>query len=197
MVMGQLCRGQLDRSRRLGHRKPSANGGRRWPLAQRVSERGGHNRLMNPVSPSLLAVVAIVLLLAFVGGLGLGLALARSRTRAAVDAALAQSGHAAQLELAQARERLHASAQAVAAVQADLERARAETHAVRHDLDASRAQVLRAAASEAQKHQLVASLDDRVAALERDLARCCRPGRLRAKELQAVHAELAQVRTRR
>ncbi|MFL6700269.1 MAG: DNA recombination protein RmuC [Vitreoscilla sp.] len=151
---------------------------------------------MNPVSPSLLAVVAIVLLLAFVGGLGLGLALARSRTRAAIDAALAQSGHAAQLELAQARERLHASAQAVAAVQADLERARAETQTVRHDLDASRAQVLRAAASEAQKHQLVASLDDRVAALERDLAVAADQAGLRAKELQAAHAELAQVRTR-
>ena len=151
---------------------------------------------MNPVSPSLLAVVAVILLLAFVGGLGLGLALARSRTRAAVDAALAQSGHAAQLELAQARERLHASTQAVAAVQADLERARSETQAVRHDLDASRAEVLRAAASEAQKHQLVASLDDRVAALERDLAAAADQAGLRARELQAAHAELTQVRTR-
>ena len=151
---------------------------------------------MNPVSPSVLAVVAIVLLLAFVVGLALGLVLARSRTRAAVDAALAQSGHAAQLELAQARERLHASGQAAAAVQADLERARAETQAVRQDLDASRAEVLRAAASEAQKHQLVASLDDRVAALQRDLAAAADQAGLRAKELQAAHAELTQVRTR-
>ena len=151
---------------------------------------------MNPVSPSLLAVVAIVLLLAFVAGLAIGLALARSRTRAAVDAALAQAGHAAQLELAQARERLRASEQAAAALQAEVERARAETQAVRRDLDASRAEVLRAAASEAQKHQLVASLEDRVAALQRDLAAAGEQAGLRAKELQSAHSELAEVRTR-
>jgi len=151
---------------------------------------------MNPVSPSLLAVVAIVLLLAFVAGLAIGFALARSRTRAAVDTALAQAGHAAQLELAQARERLRASEQAAAALQAELERARAETQAVRRDLDASRAEVLRAAASEAQKHQLVASLNDRVAALERDLAGAGEQAGLRAKELQSAHSELAELRTR-
>ena len=151
---------------------------------------------MNPVSPSLLAVVAIVLLLAFMAGLAIGLVLARSRARAAVDAALAQAGHAAQLELAQARERLRASEQAGTALQAEVERARAETQAVRHDLDASRAEVLRAAASEAQKHQLVASLDDRVAALGRDLAAAGEQAGLRAKELQSAHSELAEVRTR-
>ena len=159
-----------------------------------MSEPGGHNDRMN--SPSLLAVVAVVLLLALVAGLGLGLALARSRTRAAVDAAVAQSGHAAQLELAQARERLRASEQAAVALAAEVERARSETHAARADLDGARAEVLRAAASEAQKHQLVASLEDRVGALQRDLAAAGEQALQRSRELQAVHAELAQALTR-
>ena len=111
------------------------------------------------------------------------------RTRAAVDAALAQSGHAAQLELAQARERLRAGEQAGLAAQADIERTRAESQA-------ARAEGLRAAASEAQKSQLVASLNDRVAALERDLATAAEQAGLRAREFQTVHADLAQVRTR-
>ena len=151
---------------------------------------------MNPVSSSLLPVVALLLLLALMAGLGIGLMLARSRTRAAVDAALAQSGHASQLELAQARERLRASEQAAAATQLDVERARAEAQAVRNDLDTARAEALRAAASEAQKLQLVASLGDRVGALERDLAAAGDQAGAWAKELQAAHAELAQVRTR-
>jgi DNA recombination protein RmuC len=94
---------------------------------------------MNSVSVTSLAV----LLVAVLAGLALGLVLARARTRAAVDAALAQAGHAAQLELAQAQERLRANERAAAAIQADLERARA-------DLEASRGEVLRASADLAQ-----------------------------------------------
>jgi DNA recombination protein RmuC len=159
-------------------------------LARGVSECAGHNRAMNPVSsPSQLAVVAVVVLLAFVAGLAIGLLLARSRTRASVDAALAQSGHAAQLELAQARERLRAAEQAAAAVQADLQHARVETQAARDE-------VLRVSASEAQKHQHVASLNERVADLEakaRDAA-----ARIDARDtaLQQARGELAHERTR-
>ncbi len=147
---------------------------------------------MNPVSVSSL----VVLLVAFAAGLGLGLLLARSRSRAAVDAALAQAGHAGQLELAQAQERLRSHERATAAAQADLDRARAETQGVRAELETTRGEVLRASASEAQKGQLVASLRDRVAALEREAAVAADQAAQQARALQAAGAELAQVRTR-
>ncbi len=147
---------------------------------------------MNPVSVSSL----VVIVLALVAGLVIGLVLARSRTRAAVDAALAQAGHAAQLELAQAQERLRAHERAAAGVQADLERARGETQGVRQELAASTAEVLRASASEARERQSVASLTDRVAALQREAAAGVEQAAVRARELQAAHAELAQLRTR-
>jgi len=156
----------------------------------------GDNERMNPLSASLLAVIVVAVLAALLAGLAIGLALARARRRAAVDAALAQSGHAAQLELAQARERLRAGEQAAAAAQAELERARAETHATREQLASAHESVLRAAASEAQKQQLVASLDDRVAALQRDLAAAADHAAARTRELQTAHAELAHARTR-
>ena len=151
---------------------------------------------MNPVPSSLFAVAALAVLAALVAGLAIGLWLARSRTRAAVDAALAQSGHAAQLELAQAHERLRAHERAAAVAQADLERARADTLAARQERDAANGDVLRASTSEAQKHQLVASLTDRVAALERDVGAATQQAAARMQELQAAHAELAQARTR-
>jgi DNA recombination protein RmuC len=88
---------------------------------------------MNSSSP---VVFALFLLAALGAGLVIGLRLARDRTQAAQDAALAQAGHAAQLELAQVRERLRASEQSALALAADLERVRAEA--------------LRGAASEAQ-----------------------------------------------
>ena len=151
---------------------------------------------MNPVAVSSLVVIVLALVAGLLVGLAVGLVLARARTRAAVDAALAQAGHAAQLELAQARERLQAHERAAAAVQGELERARAETHGVRQELAAAQAEVLRAAASEARERQSVASLTDRVAALERDVAAAADQASARGQELQTAHAELAQVRTR-
>ena len=144
---------------------------------------------MNPVSSSLLVVLALLFIAALVVGVVVGLVLARSRLRSAVDAALAQSGHAAQLELAQARERLRAGEQATAAVQADLARARTDTQAARDEL-------LRVSASEAQKSQHVASLSERVADLEAKARESA--GQLDARNvaLQQAHAELAHTRTR-
>jgi len=150
---------------------------------------------MNPVSSSLVVVLALVVIAALVAGVMLGLALARARTRAALDAALAQAGHASQLELAQMRERLQAHERASAGTLADLERARAETLGVRQELAASHAEALRAAASEARERQSVASLHERVAALEREALAHAAQAEARASELQAAHTELAQVRT--
>ena len=144
---------------------------------------------MNPVSSSLLIVVALLFIAALVVGVAIGLAVARSRTQAAIEAALAQAGHAAQLELAQARERLRAGEQAIAAAQADLERTRAE-------IQAARADVLRAAASEAQKQQHVASLNERLADLEQKARDTAAQLDARNVALQTAHAELAHVRTR-
>jgi DNA recombination protein RmuC len=144
---------------------------------------------MNPVSSSLLVVLALLLIAALVAGVVVGIVLARSRTRAAVDAALAQAGHAGQLELAQAQERLRAHERAASALQADLERGRAEALVARDDM-------LRISAREAQKHQHAASLSERVAALERDLGSASEQLTARARELQTKHAELAQVSTR-
>ena len=165
-------------------------------LAHAVSQWSGDNGPMNPVSSSLLVILALLFIAALVAGVVVGLAVARSRTQAAIDAALAQAGHARELELAQARERLRGGEQATAAAQAELERSRAETRAAREEAGAARESVLRAAASEAQKQQLVASLNDRVAALERDLAAAFDQAAARVKELQSTTAELAQVRTR-
>ena len=144
---------------------------------------------MNPVSPSLLLLLAACLLVALVAGIVVGLRLARTRTQATVDAALAQGGHAAQLELAQARERLRAGEQATIAVQADLERARADTQAVRDEL-------LRVSSSEAQKNQHVASLTERVADLETRAREAAAQLDARNVALQQAHAELAHARTR-
>jgi DNA recombination protein RmuC len=144
---------------------------------------------MNPVPPSLFLLLAACLLVALVAGIVVGLRLARTRTQATVDAALAQSGHAAHLELAQARERLRAGEQATLAVQAELERMRAEALAARDDL-------LRVSASEAQKTQHVASLAERVAGLEGQAREAATRLDARNAALQQAHAELAHVRTR-
>ena len=144
---------------------------------------------MNPVSPSLFLLLAACLLVVLVAGIVVGLRLARSRTQAAVDAALAQSGHAAQLELAQVRVRLGAAEKASETLRIDLEQAHAETRA-------AHAEVLRISSAEAQKSQHAASLAERVAALERDLAAAADQTALHTKELQSTHAELAQVRAR-
>jgi DNA recombination protein RmuC len=114
----------------------------------------------------------------------------------AVDAALAQAGHARELELAQARERLRAGEQAAAAVQAELERARTETRGARAELAAAHETVLRAAASEAQKSQQVASLNERLADLEQKARDTAAQLDARNVALQKVHAELAHARTR-
>ena len=98
---------------------------------------------MNEISASLLALVVIALLAALVAGVVIGLVLARARTQAQVAAALAQAGHAAQVELAQANERLRAGEQALAALRTELERARGEGQAWRNGLDASRDEAAR------------------------------------------------------
>ncbi len=151
---------------------------------------------MNPDSSSSLVIIVIAVVAALVAGLAIGLVLARSRTRAAVDAALAQAGHAAQLELAQARERLRATEQAGAALQGEVERGRLETRSVRDELATANDKVLQASASASQKQQQVASLVERIGELERDLAVAADQLKARAVDLQAKHAELAQVSTR-
>jgi DNA recombination protein RmuC len=143
---------------------------------------------MNLVSSSPV-VLALLLLAALVAGLAIGLRLARSRAQATLDAALAQSGHAAQLELAQARERLRAGEQATVAVQAELERARIDSQAARIEL-------LRVSASEAQKNQHVASLTERVDDLEGKAQESSALLEARNAALQTARTELAQVRTR-
>ena len=148
---------------------------------------------MNPVSPF---VLAALLLGAALLGLILGLVLARGRARAELESTLAQAGHAQELELAQARERLRAGEQAAAAAQAELDRSRAETRAARDELDTAHEAMLRTSASEAQKQQHVVSLADRVAKLERDLAAAADQASARLKELQSTHTELAHARTR-
>jgi DNA recombination protein RmuC len=144
---------------------------------------------MNPVSSSLLVFVALLFIVALIVGVAIGVVLARSRTQSQIDAALAQAGNAAQVSLAEARERLRASEQAAASVQAEIERARAENVV-------SRNEVLRASASEAQKSQLVTSLEERVTALQQEAGAAATRADLRAQESQTAHAELAQVRTR-
>jgi DNA recombination protein RmuC len=144
---------------------------------------------MNPVSSSLLVVLALLFIVALVVGVVVGLAVTRSRTQAVIDAALAQAGHAKELELAQARERLRAGEQAAVAAQAELERVRAEGQSARADM-------LRAAASEAQKNQHVASLNERVADLEQRARDTAAQLDARNVALQTAHAELAHARTR-
>jgi DNA recombination protein RmuC len=136
---------------------------------------------MTPVSSSLFVALAILFVVAVV----LGVLVARWRTRSG----LAQSGHAAQLELAQERERLRASEQAADLLRTELERVRAQAEAARQDQ-------LRASASEAQKNQLVASLTERVGDLELKAREAAAQLEARNAALQAAQAELTQVRTR-
>jgi DNA recombination protein RmuC len=157
-----------------------------------MSRWTGDNGRMN----SLLVIVALLLVAALVAGVVIGLLAARTRTQAAVDAALAQAGHAKELELAQARERLRAGEQAAAVAQAELERSRAETRTTRDELAAAQEAVLRAAASEAQKTQQVASLDERVAELLEKAREAAAQLDARTVALQAAHADLAHARTR-
>ena len=151
---------------------------------------------MNPASSSSLVVLALLVIAALVAGVVVGVLIARSRTQAAVDAALAQAGHAKELELAQARERLRAGEQAALGLQADVERARGETQATREELAAARDNALRAAASEAQKNQQVTSLNERVADLEQKARDAAAQLDARNVALQTAHAELAHARTR-
>jgi DNA recombination protein RmuC len=144
---------------------------------------------MNPVSSSLLVVLALLLVAALVAGVAVGLVLARSRTRAAVDAALAQAGQAGQVALAQAHERLLGHERRATALQADVERGRGEAQAARDE-------VLRISASEAQKHQHAASLAERVTHLEAQAREAMALLEARNAALQTVHADLAQARTR-
>lgn len=151
---------------------------------------------MNPAASSSLVVLALLVIAALVAGVVVGLLIARSRAQATVDAALAQAGHAKELELAQARERLRAGEQAAAAAQAEIERARGETRAAREQLASAQDAVLRAAAGEAQKNQQVASLNERVADLEQKARDTAAQLDARNVALQAAHAELAHARTR-
>ncbi len=144
---------------------------------------------MNPVSPSLLVFVALLFIVALVIGVAIGVVLARSRTQSQVDAALAQAGNAAQVELAQARERVRAGEQATTTLQTDLERTRIEAQDLRTEL-------LRVSAGEAQKTQHVASLNERVADLDGKAREMAAQLDARVEALQLAHAELAQVRAR-
>ncbi len=123
---------------------------------------------MNPVSPSLLAIAAL-LLAAAVLGLAAGLALARGRARASLEAALAQAGAAAQVELAQARERLRAGEAEAALLRAELDRTRAQGESWRAELDASRHERARlgerAEADRAHSADKLRMLEDAKAAL--------------------------------
>ncbi|MEP6504999.1 MAG: DNA recombination protein RmuC [Betaproteobacteria bacterium] len=74
---------------------------------------------------------------------------------------MAQAGNAAQVELAQARERVRAGEQELAGVRAELERARAEGQAWRNELDASRDEAARLA----ERASRVATLEAEVAQL--------------------------------
>jgi DNA recombination protein RmuC len=98
---------------------------------------------MNPVFPPLFALAAVGLLLALGAGVVIGIVLTRSRTQAQVAAALAQAGNAAQVELAQVRERLRAGEQAAADARTELERARKEGQGWRNDLDVAREELAR------------------------------------------------------
>jgi DNA recombination protein RmuC len=135
-----------------------------------------------------LVAAAIFTLVALIG-VALSLWMARIGRGRPGDPASDGAGHAAQLELAQLRERLRATEQAAAVLQAELDTARQESAA-------TRAQVLRAAASEAQKNQLVASLSERVADLEQKARDTAAQLDARNVALQTAHAELAHARTR-
>ncbi|HEY8974033.1 MAG TPA: DNA recombination protein RmuC [Burkholderiaceae bacterium] len=150
---------------------------------------------MNPASPTPVIVFAVLFVLGAVACVAVSLLLAR-RGQGTPDAAAAEAGHAAQLELAQLRERLRATEQAAAALQADLERSRGEMRAAREELATAQETVLRAAAGEAQKNQQVASLHERVADLEQKARDTAAQLDARNVALQAAHAELAHARTR-
>jgi DNA recombination protein RmuC len=140
---------------------------------------------MNPASSSLFVLLALALLVALIAGLVLGLVLARSRTQAQVDAALAQEGHAAQVELAQMRERLRAGEQETAAVRSELERTRAEGQGWRRELDASRDERARLT----ERASRVAPLEAEVA----QLAQTVRGAGEQALKLSASEAQKSQL----
>ncbi len=132
---------------------------------------------MNPVSP---LVFALLIVAALVVGLLVGIAIARARSReqadAAVAQALAQSGHAAQLELAQVNERLRAGEAQAAALRADVERAHQQGQGWRAELDTAR-----------NDHARLEERASRVATLEASLDAT-------AKNLQAANERLAELR---
>jgi DNA recombination protein RmuC len=140
---------------------------------------------MNPVSPSLLLLFAIGLLLALVAGVVIGIVLTRSRIQAQVASVVAQADNAAQVELAQANERVRAGEQALAALRNELERARSEGQSWRNDLDASRDEA-------ARLHERAS----RVATLEAEVRQVLAQVEARTGALHAANEELAQVRTR-
>jgi|GEM_PF-9542 len=135
--------------------------------------------------------LAAALVFALIGlvALALGLWAVRAGRVKLGDPAAQDAGHAAQLELAQLRERLRAGEQKATALQAELDTARRETAATRADM-------LRATAGEAQKNQHVASLNERVADLEQKSRDTAAQLDARNVALQTAYAELAQVRTR-
>ena len=132
---------------------------------------------MNPVSPF---VFALLLVAALVVGVAVGIAVSRARSRerreAAVAQALAQSGHAAQVELAQLQERLRAADANAAAARVELDRAQQQGHAWRTELDTSR-----------NDHARLEERASRVASLEAALEGT-------AKNLQAANDRLAELR---
>ena len=179
---------------------------------------------MNPVSPVALALLVLV---ALVIGLVVGLAIARGRSREQLDAAVAQAGNAAQLELAKLQERLAAAEQQLALLRAERDQARRAADTQRDELDASRDERarlgerasrvgaleaelvqlgeklrvatderLRAATSEAQKHQQAASLAEGTTRLEGELSAERRAREAAEAQLAKLAEELTELRTR-
>jgi len=136
---------------------------------------------MNPVSSALPLFLALIVLAALIAGLVVGLALARARGRAELNAALAQAGNAAQVELAQVRERLRASEQECAATRTELERLRREGLGWRSELDASRDERAR-----------LTERASRVAPLEAEIAQLADKLRAAGDELLRLSASQAQ-----
>ncbi len=132
---------------------------------------------MNPVSP---LVFALLLVAALVVGLVVGIAITRARSREQADAAVAQalgqSGHAAQLELAQLTERLRAADAQAAALRGEVERAQQQGHAWRTELDTTR-----------NEHARLEERASRVASLEGALESA-------TKNLQSTNERLAELR---
>jgi len=143
-----------------------------------------------------LFVLVVLLLLALLVGIAIGTVLARARAAAQVAAALAQAGQAAQVEIAQARERLSGLEHALARTRADAERVRAEGQQVRADLDASRDERARLAERSSRVAPLeadVARLSDELRRAGDDLRRAAGDGAQKSQQVASLAERVAAV----